>query len=220
MFCACKVSLEKSYMFYKRHVPCCLQGERRIDMMQDEQIVELYFKRDERALVETSDKYGIYCRSIARKILNDEETAKECFNDTLYHSWQNIPPKRPNCLRIFLGKVIRFLSLKHWEQDHAQKRGGNEATLAIDELEECVVDRSAYSADEQTEDMVIREVMDRFLEDLTVQNRRIFMRRYWYCSSVKEISAALGVSESNVMTSLSRVRGKLREALEKAGIVL
>lgn len=189
-------------------------------MMQDGKIIDLYFGRDERALVEASDKYGTYCRSIARNILNDRETAKECFNDTLYQSWMIIPPNRPNSLKVFLGNIARNLSLKRWERDHAQKRGGMEASLAIDELGECVADPSARNAEQIEDEIVICEILEKFLAGLTVQNRRIFMRRYWYCSSIKEISTALGLSESNVMTSLSRVRSKLRDALEKEGVVL
>ena len=115
--------------------------------MQDEKIIELYFKRDEGALVEVSDKYGNYCRSIAWTILNDEETSKECFNDTLYHSWQAIPPKRPNCLKTFLGKITRNVSIKRLEKVYAQKRGGGEAVLAIDELGECVPNAGTTEAE-------------------------------------------------------------------------
>ena len=189
-------------------------------MMEDEKILDLFFQRDERALAETTDKYGNYCRSIAFAVLNDVQTSEECLNDTLFYSWQAIPPTRPNILRAFLGKITRNVSLKRWDKEHTLKRGGGEITLALDELSECVTDRAARSAEKIEESMVIREVLNTFLEGLTVQNRRIFMRRYWYCSSVKEIAIALDISESNVMTSLSRVRGKLREALEKAGVLI
>lgn len=189
-------------------------------MMEDEKILDLFFLRDERALAETSDKYGNYCRSIAIAVLNDVQTSEECFNDTLFYSWQAIPPKRPSLFRAFLGKITRNISLKRWDKEHALKRGGGEVALALDELSECVADRTARSAEKIEEGMVIREVLDTFLHGLSVQNRRIFMRRYWYCSSVKEIAVALDISESNVMTSLSRVRGNLREALEKAGVVI
>lgn len=189
-------------------------------MMRDEQIIELYFGRDERALVETSDKYGNYCRSISRSILNDEESAKECFNDTLYHSWNAIPPKRPNSLKTFVGKIIRNLSLNRLEKALAKKRGGGEAEVAIDELVQCLEDKTIQNAEQLEESLVIREVMDQFMAELKPQNRRIFVRRYWYCSSVREIAVAMGLSESNVEKSLYRVRGQLRKALEKAGVVV
>ena len=94
-------------------------------MMQDEQIVELYFQRNERALLETSDKYGNYCKTIARNILHDEESS----NDTLYQSWNTIPPTRPSSLKAYVGRIIRNLSLNRWEHEHAVKRGGGEAAL-------------------------------------------------------------------------------------------
>lgn len=189
-------------------------------MMQDEKIIELYFKRDEGALVEVSDKYGNYCRSIAWTILNDEETSKECFNDTLYHSWQAIPPKRPNCLKTFLGKITRNVSIKRLEKVYAQKRGGGEAILALDELEECVPNAGTTEEERIVENMVIRDVLNAFLASLPKQNRRIFMRRYGYCSSIGEIATAFDLSEVNVRTTLFRIRGKLKQDLEKAGVVL
>ena len=189
-------------------------------MMQDEQIIDLYFDRNERALTETSDKYGNYCRTIARTILNDEESAKECFNDTLFHSWNAMPPKRPNCLKTFVGKITRNVSLQRVRAAHAVKRGGGEAVIAIDELQECIPATTTHEAEQIEEEIVIREVLDAVLSDLSTQNRRIFVRRYWYCSSIEEIAKALGLSEGNVRTSLSRSRNKLRVALEEAGVAL
>ena len=189
-------------------------------MMQDEGIIELYFQRDERALLETSDKYGNYCKAIAQNIVRDEETAKECFNDTLFTSWNIIPPKKPNPFKIFLGKITRNLSLRRWEKEHALKRGGRETDVALDELAECLADEAARKSEQIEDSLVIREVINVFLAGLTTQNRRIFVRRYWYMSSVKEIAKALSLTEGNVMTNLSRSRAKLKEALEKAGVVL
>ncbi len=189
-------------------------------MMQDEQIVDLYFDRNERALMETTDKYGNYCRTIARTILNDEEAVKECFNDTLFQSWNAMPPHRPNCLKTFVGKITRNVSLQRVRTTHAVKRGGGETVAAIDELQECIPDRSAHSAEQIEEEMVIREVLDNVLAGLSVQNRRIFVRRYWYCNSIEDIAKAFAMTEGNVRTALSRVRSKLRDALEKAGVTI
>ena len=100
------------------------------------------------------------------------------------------------------------------------KRGGGEVALALDELSDCVADRRARGEEQVTDSMVIREVLNKFLAGLTLQNQRIFMRRYWYCSSIQEIAVALDISEGNVLTSLSRSRKKLRESLEKAGVVI
>ena len=189
-------------------------------MMQDERIIDLYFQRDERALYETSEKYGNYCRTIARNILRDEENVNECFNDTLYCSWNTIPPTKPNSLKLFLGKITRNLSLKSIEKKFAAKRGGGEAGAPIDELADCLADANQANPERIVEDMVIREVLEQFLKDMTPQNRRMFVRRYWYCSSIKEIAVAFDMTESNVSTNMSRSRGKLKDALMKAGITL
>ena len=189
-------------------------------MLQDEQIIDLYFDRDERALTETSDKYGNYCLTIARNILNDEETVKECFNDTLFQSWNAMPPHRPSCLRVFVGKITRNLSLKRVRSAQTLKRGGGEAVIALDELEECVPDITASSSEQIEENMVIRETLKAILTELPVQNRRIFVRRYWYCSSIEEIAKAMDLTEGNVRTILSRVRSKLKAALERAGVMV
>lgn len=189
-------------------------------MLQDEQIIDLYFDRDERALIETSDKYGNYCRTIARNILNDEETVKECFNDTLYQSWNAIPPHRPGCLRVFVGKITRNLSLKRVRSTQTLKRGGGEGVIALDELAECIPDITANHAEQMEENMVIRDILKDILTGLPAQSRRVFMRRYWYCSSIEEIAKAMALSEGNVRTILSRVRSKLKEALEKEGVTV
>ena len=182
-------------------------------MLQDEQIVDLYFDRDERALTETSDKYGNYCRQIARNILNDEETVKECFNDTLFESWNAMPPTRPNCLRVFVGKITRNLSLKRVRSAQTLKRGGGEGVIALDELEECGPDTTASSAEQIEEDMVIREVMKDLLIGLPKQNRRIFMRRYWFSDSYSDIAELTGLSEKTVSVRLTRIRGKMKKYL-------
>ena len=189
-------------------------------MLQDEQIIDLYFERDERALTETSDKYGNYCRTIARNILNDEETVKECFNDTLLHSWNTMPPTRPDSLKTFVGRITRNVSLKRVRNAHAVKRGSGAAVVAIDELQECIPDRTAESAEQIAENIVIHDVLDRVLAELPTQSRRIFVRRYWYCSPIEEIAKAMGISENNVHVILSRARNKLRNALEEAGVTL
>lgn len=189
-------------------------------MLQDEQIIDLYFDRNERALSETSDKYGNYCRTIARNILNDEETVKECFNDTLFCSWNAMPPQRPSCLRVFVGKITRNLSLNRVRSAQTLKRGGGEAVIALDELEDCLPTASVWSAEQVEENMVIREVLKELLSSLPIQSRRIFVRRYWYLSSIADIAKAMDMSEGNVRTILSRVRGKLKAALEKEGVTV
>ena len=106
--------------------------------MEDAKIVQLYWDRNELAIPVTADKYGSYCASIANNILDSREDAEECVNDTYLNTWNSIPPNRPNILSTYLGKITRNLSFDRFRHRHADKRGGGEIELVLDELGECV----------------------------------------------------------------------------------
>lgn len=186
--------------------------------MDDSKIIELYWDRSEQAISETSKKYGRYCHYIAYNILHNDEDSEECVNDTYLRAWDSIPPQRPNKLQTFLGKITRNLSLNKWEKLSAEKRGAGQISVVLDELTECI------PAEEDTtntvENMVIRNVLDRFLDELPTDTRKMFVRRYFYMSPVKEIANEYGLSESKVTVTLFRTRKKLKTALEKEGISL
>ena len=186
--------------------------------MEDNEIIALYMDRSEAAISETERKYGKYCRYIAYGILHDDEEAEECVNDTYLRVWNAIPPHCPNCLRTFIGKITRGLALNKREKLSAKKRGEGQTALALDELGECIPD--AHSADNAAEDIVIRDTLNRFLENLPTESRKIFVRRYWYLSSIKEIADEFGLGESKVTVTLFRLRAKLKAELEKEGIVI
>lgn len=186
--------------------------------MDDQQIIDLYWARSENAITETAHKYGPYCHSIAYHILYSKEDSEECVNDTYWKAWGAMPPQRPNQLRTFLGKITRNLSLNRWEKHTAEKRGAGQVPLALDELAECVP--APDSVERTVDDLALTELLNDFLSGLPVQTRRIFMRRYWYLCSVKEIAADCAVSESKVKTTLFRTRNKLKQHLEKEGVAL
>lgn len=186
--------------------------------MDDSKIIELYWERSEQAISETSRKYGRYCHYIAYTILHNDEDADECVNDTYLRAWNAIPPHRPNRLQTFLGKITRNLSLNKWEQLSAEKRGAGQISLVLDELTECIPHDE--NMEKAAENLVVRDTINRFLEGLPVEMRKIFVRRYWYMSSVKEIAQVYGLSESKVTVTLFRVRKKLKTVLEKEGIAL
>lgn len=102
--------------------------------MSDEEIIALYFARDEQALAQTDAKYGPYCFSLANAILPSREDAEEALNDTYLKAWQTMPPKKPAVLRLFLAKITRNLAFSRWRNLTAQKRGGGEMQLLLDEL--------------------------------------------------------------------------------------
>lgn len=186
--------------------------------MDDKEIVELFWARSENAISETAEKYGRYCHYIAYNILRSDEDSEECVNDTYLAAWNAMPDLRPRKLSAFLGRVTRNLALHRWERNHAEKRGSGAVPLALDELRECVpaADKEAQIVD----DLVLAEVLSRFLAALPKERRMIFMRRYWYFSPVSEIAKDLSLSESKVKMSLLRARGELKLILEREGIDL
>lgn len=184
--------------------------------MEDEQIIELFWARSERAIAEAEAQYGKYCWSIAYSILSSAEDSAECVNDTWLNAWKAMPPKRPSCLAAFLGKLTRNLALNRYKRLRADKRGAGQLTLALEELGECVPARTEMEGVEDR--ALIVSVLDRFLASLSKRDRMVFVRRYWYVSSVAEIAGDYGLSQSNVKMILSRGRNRLRQALEQEGV--
>ena len=184
--------------------------------MDDAGIVELFWQRDEAALSEATSKYERYCFSIAHNILNNPEDAKECVNDTFLAAWNAIPPHRPDVLSTFLGKITRRLSLKKWRDASAGKRGGGSIAASYDELAECIP--SDMSADEALDAEELRKLIDAFVDALDDDERRVFLRRYWFFDSIDDISGRYGYGSSKVKMMLKRMRDKLRARLEKEGM--
>ncbi|MBQ9080756.1 MAG: sigma-70 family RNA polymerase sigma factor [Clostridia bacterium] len=181
--------------------------------MTDEQIVNLYWERSEQAIRETEKAYGRYFHHIARGILGDDEDAKEIVNDTYLKAWNSIPPERPNPLRAFLGRVTRQLAINRVELNSAQKRGGGEYVAVLDELGECISD----GEEDMSSSLALREVLNQFLRSLPNEARRVFIKRYWYMLSIRDIAEEYGMSESRVKSQLMRTRQKLRIKLEHEG---
>ncbi len=184
--------------------------------MEDSRIVELYWQRDETAITESENKYGRLCFSIANNILRNQEDAKECVNDTWLGAWNAMPPHRPEILSTFLGKITRRLSLRKWRARTAEKRGGGGLEISIEELEECIP--SGQRIDEGLETAELAEIISAFLETLPQEDRRVFLRRYWYFDSIRDISQRFGFGLSKVKMMLKRTRDKLLVCLQKEEI--
>ena len=177
--------------------------------MEDSTIVALYEARDEAAIEATAQQYGRLCVSIAEGILGSREDAEECAADAYLRLWNAIPPARPGSLSAYLGRIVRNLALNAAEKKQAQKRGGEVLPL-LEELAECL------PAVEPSEE--IGMILDRFLAGLSDENRRLFLRRYWYCDSTRVLARRLGMGEGAVKLRLHRMREALRRELEKEGI--
>ena len=181
--------------------------------MEDHDIVELYWARDQEAIRQTDRKYGGYCRSILRRLLGDGRDAEECLNDTWLGAWNAMPPQRPLRLPPFLGRIARNTALDRWDYNTAEKRnGGMEAVL--EELEECV----GGTPLEETADLhCLGETISDYLDTVSPAARRVFLRRYWYCDSMAEIALRYGFTQGKVKSTLFRTRQGLRDHLIREG---
>lgn len=181
--------------------------------MEDVTIIGLYWSRDEAAIQECQLKYGSYCRTIANNILSSAEDVEECINDTWLRAWNAIPPARPGRLSVFLGKITRNLAIDKYRKDNAQKHGSGQTALCLDELSECIGERSPIE-----DKVAFRDLLNTFLSDLSEKHQSIFLMRYWYFLSNQEIAQRHGISEGAVKMTLQRIRKKLKVFLEKEGV--
>ena len=186
--------------------------------MEDDEILQLYWDRDEQAIPATAEKYGDYCSSIARHILESREDAEECVNDTYLKAWNAIPPQRPDILRVFLGTITRNLSFNRYRYNTAHRRGGGEAALVLEELAQLV--SGSDHVEQEVEGRELLRAINAFLAGLPPEKRRMFVCRYWYFDPVSEIAARFGISQNQVSVTLSRLRGKLRRHLTEGGFEL
>ena len=182
--------------------------------MEDREIIELFERRDERALIELDKKYGALLKSVAKKITENESDADECLSDAMMRLWSHIPPARPENLRAYSCKVIRNLAIKRLTHDLAEKRSRN-AELPLSELEAVIPDGAAEEALAQIDFSIL---LDGFLRSLNPESRVVFLKRYFFHDSIPEISMDLGISESKVKSLLWRARAKLKKTIGEKGV--
>jgi len=186
--------------------------------MDDRDIIALYFKRLESAITETAKKYGKYCFSISNNILRNRQDAEESVNDTYLQTWNSIPPTKPNCLSAYLAKIVRNISLNRIKASKTQKRGSGEYELAYDELAGII--SSPQTVEDLIDEISLRDLINRWLESLSSEQRMVFVGRYWYFDSVTTISTKMDFSVSKTKMLLLRLRNELKEYLESEGVHL
>lgn len=184
--------------------------------MEDKEIIQLYWDRQEQAIRETEAKYGGKLNALAYRIVNTHEDSQECVNDTYFTAWNTMPPQWPEFLFAYLAKICRNASLGRLDWLNAAKRKAEVVTLTR-EMELCIPDRSQ---DRHLEGKELAELLNRFLGTISRENRMIFLRRYWFADSIQEIAGRYGMSQSKVKTSLHRTRTKLSAFLAKEGVAL
>lgn len=183
--------------------------------MEDQQIIALYWQRCTDAITQSKEKYGAYCFTIAEHILQNQQDSEECVSDTWLHAWNAMPPNRPHALRMFFAKLTRSISFDLWRRRSAQKRGGGQLTLALEELSQCIASES------DVEDTLIAQELEQsirsFLHTLPEREGDVFLRRYFFTESIEEIAAFYGMTRNHVSVLLSRTRKRLRQHLAKEG---
>ena len=181
--------------------------------MEDHQIIELYWQKNADAISETASKYGAYCFTIADHILHSVEDSEECVNDTWLHAWNAMPPQRPNVLRMFLARITRNLSINRFNARGAEKRGGGEINLVLDELADCLAGGADVEAEYEIREL--EQCIRRFVRELPERDGNVFVRRYFFTEPVAAIAGQYGLTENNVAVILSRTRKRLRVKLVK-----
>lgn len=184
--------------------------------MEDEQIIELLFARSEEALKNLSEKYGRILMNISMNILNNQQDAEECLNDSYLGIWNVIPPQKPASLLAFLCKITRNLSIKKYEKNTAEKRKSNYG-ICIDELSECLP--SGNTVEHEVQSSELSKEIDSFIQMLEKTDRLLFIRRYWFMDSYPVLSEISHLKEPAVRTRLSRIRKRLKDYLQERGLL-
>lgn len=175
--------------------------------MKDEKIIDLFFDRSENAIKELDLKYGKLFYNLSNNIVNNKQDAEECVNDAYLGAWNTIPPQNPNPLLSYVCKIVRNISIKsYWKN-----KKHSSYTLALEELEPFICGTSTTESELEVKELTT--IIEKFLDTLSKENRIIFIKRYWFCDSHKDIAEYMGFSEKNISVRLTRIRQKLKKHL-------
>lgn len=186
-------------------------------MIEDEKIIDLFFERSEQGIRELDKKYGKVFFKLSYNIVNNRQDAEECVNDAYLGAWNAIPPARPDPLLTYICKIVRNVSLKSYHRKEAAKRSGSH-TVAMEEIEACIA--SPNTVESEFEAKELARIIEGFLETLNSENRVIFVRRYWFAESCRDIAELVGLTEKNITVRLTRLRKKMRDFLTERGVFL
>lgn len=185
---------------------------------EDNEIIDLYWQKDEQAITETDRKYKRYLMKISHNILSSEEDCEENLSDTYLKTWNSLPPERPAVLSLFLGKITRTGAIDRWRRNHAMKRGSSEFDVCLEEIGDLV------SGKEEVDEKILADelgkIINRWMSGLPQEKRIIFTGRYYYTDSIKEIAEYTGQTQASVKVILHRLRQNLKQVLAKEGYTL
>lgn len=182
--------------------------------MEDKKIIDLFFERSENAIKELDLKYGKLFYNLSNNIVNNKQDAEECVNDAYLGAWNTIPPQNPNPLLSYICKIVRNISIKsYWKN----KKHSSYA-ISLDELEPFICGNSVTESEIEVKELT--RIIEKFLDTLSKENRVIFIKRYWFCDSYKDIAKYMGFSEKNISVRLARIRQKLKKHLIEMEVLL
>lgn len=184
--------------------------------MTDEQIIHLYFDRDQAAITETDRKYGTYCYSIASNLLGREDS-EECVNDTYHTAWTRIPPEIPQSLKAYLGRIVRNISISRFRRSHAQKRNSG-VNILFSELEDCLP--SAVTVESEVDSRELSRLISSWLATLSGDDRALFVLRYWHGTAVQNLAEKCGCTPNAISLRIRRLRKSLKYYLEAKGVAI
>ena len=186
------------------------------EVLEDENIIELYWDRNEKAIEETDYKYGKYLYTISYNILHNHLDSEECLNDTYLGTWNRIPPARPNVFKVFLTRIMRNIAIDRFRKNTANKRIPSELTVSLDELDECLDVKTPE------EEYVLKQtinILNDYIKGLSEREEFIFVCRYYYADKIAEISSMLNISDPTVNRELKRMREEIYDLLKKEGLI-
>ena len=184
--------------------------------LEDSRIIDLFFERSEQAIDELDSKYGKTVTATAANILSDRQDVEECRNDTYLAAWNSIPPQKPNPLVSYVCKIVRNLAIDRYHANKAEKRNGS-FDLVIEEMEDCIP--SEMNVETEYEAKELASAINRFLSNLSREDRFLFVRRYWYGDSVTDLAAMTDGNANRISVRLFRLREKLKNSLMKEGLL-
>lgn len=179
-------------------------------MLEDEKIIELFFERSEQGIKELEKKYGRVFHKLSCNILNSKRDAEECVNDAYLGAWNTIPPVKPNPLLAYLCKIVRNISLNLYYRNEATKRN-SVYDVSIHELEAYLFVPNTVETEIDARELA--HIIESFLDTLSMENRVIFMRRYWFSDTYADIAEYVGLTEKNISVRLTRIRKTLKQYL-------
>lgn len=184
-------------------------------LLEDSQIVDLYWRRDEQAIYETDRKYGKYLYTVAYNIVNDNLDSEECLNDTYLSSWNKMPPNKPYVLGAFLSKITRNIAVDKLRKNNASKRVPSECMVSLSELEDCLSDDMCQNEDDTVTE--IARILNDWISTLSRRSEIIFVCRYYYSDPISNIAEMLNVSENTIFREISQMKKDLKVAIEREG---